>query len=155
MCAVCMMARDKGDVNVAYHMPLYPMLNNFETESSRDNHAHVWNTKINRFAWKMYLRGSAKENVSPYASPSSQSDYTGLPPAYTYIGDGDPFYSETVTYVENLKRAGVAVQFDVYHSNIHALDMMMPEKELSQKIADRFNEVFATAQKTYFAPQNK
>lgn len=34
--AVCMMARDRG-VRVAFQMPLYPTLSNFDTESSRQS----------------------------------------------------------------------------------------------------------------------
>ena len=39
--ALCMYARDKGSVNIAYQMPLYPMLDDRDTESSRDNHAPI------------------------------------------------------------------------------------------------------------------
>ena len=38
--AVCMMARDRG-IQVDFQMPLYPMLSNIDTESSRDNHDRV------------------------------------------------------------------------------------------------------------------
>ena len=55
--ATCLLARDIGEVNIAFQMPLYPMLDDRETASSRDNHAPVWNTRTNRFAWKYYLRG--------------------------------------------------------------------------------------------------
>ena len=102
--ALCMMARDKGEVNIAYQMPLYPMIDNFDTESSTDNHGKVWNTRRNHLAWKIYLRKHAKKAVSPYAAPARQKDYSGLPPAYTFVGDGEPFYSETCTFVENLKK---------------------------------------------------
>ena len=34
--AVCMMARDKG-IHVSFQMPLYPMISNIDTESSKDN----------------------------------------------------------------------------------------------------------------------
>ena len=37
--ALCMYARDKSSVNIAYQMPLYPMLDDRDTESSQDNHA--------------------------------------------------------------------------------------------------------------------
>lgn len=47
--AVCMMARDKGEVNVAFQMALYPMLDDFDTESSHNNHGKVWNTCRNHF----------------------------------------------------------------------------------------------------------
>ena len=44
--AVCMMARDEG-IPVAYQMPLYPMISNIDTESSKDNHGKIWNTRLN------------------------------------------------------------------------------------------------------------
>ena len=53
--ATCMYARDKGEINIAYQMPLYPMIDDRDTESSRDNHAPVWNTKLNHKGWKAYL----------------------------------------------------------------------------------------------------
>ena len=68
--ALCMMARDRKTVNIAYHMPLYPMLDNLDTDTSADNHGKVWNTKKNHFAWKIYLRENAKCEVSPYAAPA-------------------------------------------------------------------------------------
>ena len=45
-------------------MPLYPMLDNLDTKSSRDNHGKVWNTRRNHFGWRMYLRRGAKKKVS-------------------------------------------------------------------------------------------
>ena len=38
---LCMYARDKREVNIAFQMPLYPMLDNLDTQSSKDNHAPV------------------------------------------------------------------------------------------------------------------
>lgn len=87
--ALCMMARDKKEVDIAYQMPLYPMLDNYDTESSCDNHGRVWNTRRNHLGWKMYLRGNAKKCVSPYAAAARQMDYSDLPPAYTFVGDGN------------------------------------------------------------------
>lgn len=48
--AVCIRARDSGEVSVAFQMPLYPMLDDRDTESSRDNHGRVWNTRRNHLA---------------------------------------------------------------------------------------------------------
>ena len=108
MCAaLCMKARDTGDVNIAYQMPLYPMIDNHDTDSSKDNHSKVWNTRRNHQAWAMYLRNTDKTNVPPYAAPSRQTDYSNLPPAYTFVGTAEPFYCETLTFIENLKNAGV------------------------------------------------
>ena len=149
--ALCMMARDKGEVHIAYQMPLYPMLDNLDTESSADNHGRIWNTRKNHLAWKLYLRQDAKKMVSPYAAPARQTNYEGLPPAYTFVGNGEPFYSETCTYIENLRKAGVEAELDVYPSDMHAFDMMAPDEPLSKQAAERFNQQFAYAMEHYFA----
>ncbi len=146
--AVCMMARDRG-VHVSFQMPLYPMLSNIDTESSRDNHGKVWNTRWNHLGWQLYLRRDAKKAVSPYAASAQQTDYRNLPPCYTFVGDGEPFYSETRKYVEDLKAAGVEAEADIYHTNVHAFDMLYPEKEISRQAIAVFNRRFEYAVENY------
>lgn len=123
--ALCMYTRDFGNVNIAFQMPLYPMLDDRDTDSSRDNHAPVWNTRRNHAGWKKYLR-SCSGNVPPYAAPGRQTDYSGLPPAYTYVGDMEPFYRETLSYIENLQKAGIPAAVDVYPGWFHAYDIFRP-----------------------------
>ena len=149
--AVCMMARDKGTVKIAYQMPLYPMLDNLDTENSKNNHGRVWNTRRNHLAWRLYLRSRAKMSVSPYASPARQTDYRDLPPAYTFVGTGEPFFAETKTYVENLKKCGIPARIDIYDMDMHAFDMLKPGWEVSKQAASRFNEQFYYASEHYFA----
>lgn len=150
--ALCMYARDKGEVNIAFQMPLYPMLDCEDTESSKDNHGIVWNTWRNHGAWKVYLRDLYhKKGVSPYASPSRQTDYSNLPPAYTFVCEGEPFYSETLTYVENLKKEGIAAFVDVYPGKVHAFDMMMPWTKQSKEASRTFRQHFLYAMKHYTA----
>ncbi len=143
--AVCMMARDRG-IHISFQMPLYPMLSSRDTESSRDNHGKIWNTRKNHMGWRFYLRGDAKKSVCPYASPAQQTDYHGLPPCYTFVGEGEPFYAETLQYVANLKAAGVEAEADVYPTNIHAFDMLYPEQEVakqaSKKLLEQVGSVF-------------
>ncbi len=148
--ALTMMARDKGEVKIAFQMPLYPMIDNFDTDSSKDNHGKIWNTKRNHFAWKKYLRKDVHNDVSPYAAPARQKDYSNLPPAYTFVGDGEPFFSETITYINNLKKAGIEAKADVYHTNVHAFDMMRPDDELSKEAIKKFNDTFEYAIKNFF-----
>lgn len=42
--ALCIYARGKKEVKIAFQMPLYPMLDDRDTESSKDNHGISWNT---------------------------------------------------------------------------------------------------------------
>lgn len=151
--ALCMYARDKGSVNIAYQMPLYPMLDDRDTESSRDNHAPIWNTKRNHAAWKLYLKRLV--TIPPYATPARQTDYSNLPPAYTFVGDIEPFYCETLSYIENLKAAGVEAGVDVYPNWFHAYDMFFPFKAVAKQAIGKFEEQFCYAAEHYFAPQNK
>ncbi|MCR5102051.1 MAG: alpha/beta hydrolase [Butyrivibrio sp.] len=153
--AICMKARDTGDVNIAYQMPLYPMIDNLDTDSSRDNHAKVWNTRRNHAAWKMYLRNTDKISPPPYAAPARQTDYSNLPPAYTFVGTAEPFYNETLTFVDNLKNAGVEASVDVYENMYHAFDMMEPDSEIAQKAIQNFEDKFEYAMHKYFAAQKK
>lgn len=153
--ALCMLARDKGTVNIAYQMPLYPMLDDRDTDSSRDNHGRIWNTRRNHLAWRLYLRNQKGSDCPPYAAPARQTDYAGLPPAYTFVGEGEPFYRETLTYIDNLRRAGVEANVDVYPSDMHAFDMMAPDTPLSREAARRFEEQYQYAAAHFFAPQRK
>ena len=151
--AVCIKARDTGEVNVAFQMPLYPMLDDRDTETSRDNHGRVWNTWKNHFGWRCYLRGTGRETLPPYAAPARVESMAGLPPAYTFVSTGEPFYAETLEYIRRLKDCGIPASVDVYETDMHAFDMMRPKDALSIEAARRFNESFAYAQAHYFAPQ--
>lgn len=153
--ATCLLARDLGEVNIAYQMPLYPMLDDRETASSRDNHAPVWNTRTNRFAWKYYLRDLDGVTPPSYAAPARETNYAGLPPAYTYVGTEEPFYCETLEYVANLKRAGVEASVDVHPHWFHAYDMLFPFAKKSREAVRRFEEHYLHAAEHYFAPQEK
>lgn len=150
--ALCMYARDRGEVGIAYQMPLYPMLDDRDTESSRNNHRLPWNTGSNHRAWKKYLAKVSGE-VPAYAAPARQTDYTGLPPAYTFVGDKEPFYCETLQYVENLKRAGVEAEVQVYPTGFHAFDILLPFRRISKQAVDAFEKHFLYARENYFAGQ--
>ena len=151
--AVCIRARDEGTVNVAFQMPLYPMLDDHDTETSRDNHGRVWNTRRNHLAWRLYLRGRDRADLPPYAAPARLTDFSGLPPAYSFVGDGEPFYAETVRYFAQLRAAGIPAEMDIYHTDLHAFDMMQPKTALSQQAAAAFDRHFAWALAHCFAPQ--
>ena len=131
--AVCRYARDRAEIPISFQIPLYPMLDCEDTDSSRDNHAHGWDTRRNHWGWRRYLRDLyGTDRVPPYASPSRARDYSGLPPCYTYIEDGEPFYDETLTYVRKLQEAGIAAEADVFRGNIHGFDYLFWTKNAKE-----------------------
>lgn len=148
--AVCLYARDQGEIPVFFHLPLYPMIDCQDTDSSRDNHGHVWNTKKNHWGWAHYLGSLYQtENVPKYASPARETDYSGMPPCYTFVEDGEPFYDETLAYVQKLKEAGVPAKVDIYHGNTHAFDLLLPwtrnAKIAKQRLLSAYAELLSGA----------
>ena len=141
--AVVLKARDTKDVNIAFQMPLYPMLDDrMITESSQNNDALIWNTKSNEVGWKLYLSEDyGTENVSKYASPARETNYENLPPSLTYVGTIEPFTDETIQYVENLKAAGIPVHFRTFEGCFHGFDLLKfttPAKEADEFLINGF-----------------
>lgn len=153
--ALALYARDKGDVNLAFQMPLYPMIDDrMNTESASENNAYVWNSDTNRWGWKLYLGELFGKDVPIYAAPARAADYSDLPPAVTFVGDIEPFRDETIQYVENLRKAGVSVDFKIYKGAYHGFDIIHPKAEISQVARNFLMDSFSYAAKHYFAPQN-
>jgi acetyl esterase/lipase len=153
--ALTLYARDKGEVNIAFQMPLYPMLDDrMTTESAKDNNAPVWNSKSNFNGWKLYLGGLfGTPNVPYYAAAARAEDYSNLPPTATFVGDLEPFRDETVQYVSNLRKAGVPVEFEIYKGCYHGFDQMCPKAEVSKKALDLIVNSFKYAVDHYYAEQ--
>ena len=123
--AVALIARDTGDVDIAFQMPFYPMIDDTQpTDPQRDIDPPVWDTALNAIGWGAYLRGlrGRGETPSAYAAPARAESLVDLPPTITYVGDKDPFYWETEAYVEGLREAGIDVAHTVYEGCYHAFE---------------------------------
>lgn len=148
--ALCILARDKKQYEIAYQMPLYPMLDDREiTPSSKDNDAPVWNSKSNEIAWNLYLKGIDKDKVSSYAAPSRELDLSNLPEACTYIGTIEPFYDETIDYFKRLKECGVKVNIKEFKGCYHAFDLFGSKTKLGKEARNYLYSCFKDAQEKY------
>ena len=56
-----------------------------------------------------------------------------------------------MAFVDNLQKAGVPAEVDVYHTDMHAFDMLEPEWDISKAAAESFEKHFAYALEHYFA----
>ncbi|MCG2631633.1 alpha/beta hydrolase [Bradyrhizobium sp. WYCCWR 13023] len=134
--AVSLKATDTGDAKIAFQMPLYPMIDDRQTSASVvGNDAPVWDERANRLAWSRYLEGV--KTITPYAAAARCTDYTKIPPTITFVGSLEPFRDETKIYVENLRRANIPVEFEVFDGAYHGFDMMVPDAPISKR-AHRF-----------------
>ena len=152
--AVSLMARDRGDVRIAFQMPLYPMIDDrMITESARDNNAPVWSSKHNRLAWDLYLGDLSGAEVPTYAAPARETDLTNLPPTATFVGGLDPFRDETIQYVERLRAAGVAVEFRLFERCFHGFDGIGAKTKVGREANAFVHAQFAHAVDNCFAKQ--
>ena len=151
--AVTLLARDRGEVAVAFQMPLYPMIDDRPTASSRDNCTPVWNTNNNNAAWDLYLGDLRGGDVPAYAAPARATDLAGLPPTLTFVGDIEPFHDEVVDWSQRLEAAGVPVTLEVYPGAFHGFDLVAGFAPVSRKarafLIDGFRDFLAR----YRAPQ--
>ena len=153
--ALAILARDRGEVAVAWQMPLYPMLDDrMRSASMRDNDAPVWNAKSSGYAWKLWLGALCfRDDVPPYAAPARLEDFSGLPPAFTYVGSIEPFCDETVSYMEKLKAAGTAAEYHVFDGCFHGFDIVMPRSAPARQARALLMASFDRAVKSCFARQ--
>jgi acetyl esterase/lipase len=153
--ALTLYARDRGEPRIAFQMPLYPMIDDrMETASSIDNDAPVWNSVANEVAWRIYLGELYGKDVPPYAAAARATDYRGLPPTCTFVGDLDPFRDETLEYVRQLRQAGVPVACELYQGAYHGFDVLVPKAGISRKATAFYLDWFKSAVNKYHAPQN-
>lgn len=128
--AITLKARDTGDVKPAFQMPIYPMIDHrMITKSSKMMGSMNWDAEINAQAWKRYLR-NIKGTVPAYASPALNEDYQGFPPTISFVGDLDPFYDESIAYMQALKKAGVPVKFQTFKGAYHSFEIGSPKSTL-------------------------
>lgn len=152
--ALSLYARDQGDVRIAFQMPFYPMLDDRMTsESARDNNAPVWDSVSNTSAWKLYLGPLLGREVPPYAAPARATDYRGLPPTITFVGELELFRDETLAYVDYLRKAGVPTDFELYPGCYHAFDSFAPWAAVSKKATAFWLSRFSYAVQHHFAEQ--
>ena len=133
--AVTLKARDTGDVNVAFQMPFYPMIDDQQPDDpARDIDVPGWDTRTNAFGWASYLKDlrDHQAEIPAYAAPARNTDYSDFPPTVTFVGELEPFYWETVEYVQHLKAAGVDVAFKVYEKCSHGFELIAPDSPIGR-----------------------
>ena len=85
--ALALVARDQGEVSVAFQLLDCPMLDDRQiTPSSRLEGLAVWSRESNEFGWRAYLGDRyGTDDVSPHAAPARR-DEPGRPPAGIRLG---------------------------------------------------------------------
>jgi len=121
--ALALLARDRGEVPLAFQHLIYPMIDD-RTCTTADPHPHageyIWTAESNVFGWTSLLgKAPGGADVDPYAAASRATDLKGLPPTYLAVGALDLFLDENPDYALRLTRAGVPTELHVYPGAYH------------------------------------
>ncbi|MHA8110378.1 alpha/beta hydrolase [Lactobacillaceae bacterium Melli_B4] len=152
--ALSLYSRDQGEINIAFQMPLYPMLDNRLTPSKLNNDAPIWNAQYDQVAWQMNLKSfQDQRHVSQYAVPANATNFKHLPPTISMVGGVDPFLDETVNYIDHLKAAGVPTQFKVFPGAFHMFEVVAGNTDIAKQAHTFMLNSFKDYVAHYFAAQ--
>jgi acetyl esterase/lipase len=146
--ALALMARDRGEVQLAFQLLSYPMLDDrtaIRTDID-ERKFRLWNNKSNRFGWQSYtglLPGSTA--VTGLAAPARSEDLTRLPPAWIGVGTFDLFHGEDLTYAARLGRAGVDCAVVEVEGAFHGFDLVRPKAGVSEMFRQSQRAALAAA----------
>ncbi len=136
--ALALLARDRGEVPLAFQLLDCPMLDDRQqTPSSRLDGLAVWSRETNMFGWRCYLGDLYGTDDIPYtAAPARCRDLSGLPPAFVSVGTVDGFRDEDIDYAVRLNQAGVPCELHVYPGASHGYQIAVDSVIVRQSNRD-------------------
>jgi acetyl esterase/lipase len=124
---LALLARDRGELPVAFQTLIYPMVDDRQVTASSHAEVPVWNPVSNRFGWQSYLGELyGTPDIPAYAAATRATGLAGLPPAFIMVGTLDGFMDEDIDYARRLTAAGVAADLHVLAGAPHGFDSLMP-----------------------------
>lgn len=139
--SLAVLARDRGEVQLAFQVLLYPMLDD-RTASTAAAHPYagefVWTAADNVYGWSALLgREPGGPGVRPYEAAARVADSAGLPAAFIAVGALDLFAVEDIEYATRLLSAGVPTELHVYPGAFHGFTAV-PDAWLTRAWAQAF-----------------
>jgi acetyl esterase/lipase len=131
--ALALLARDRGEVPVAFQCLVYPMIDDRLENASHEWPVPIWPPGANRFGWKAYLGDLLGGDVPAYAAAARADVVGGLPPTLVVVGALDGFVDEDVHYALRLNRAGVPTELHVYPGACHGFEGIAPGAAVSRR----------------------
>ena len=133
--ALTQLARERGEIPIAFQLLSYPMLDDRTTARTDidPRRLRIWSPVNNRLGWSAYLGERRPAEMLPrFAVPARAEDLTGLPPAWIGVGTHDLFFDEVVTYAERLQAAGVPATLEVVPGAYHGFDVVEKRAPVSR-----------------------
>ncbi|MDB5447962.1 MAG: esterase [Phenylobacterium sp.] len=144
---LALLARDRGEVPVAFQLLTYPMI---DDRPPADPHPHtgefIWTDESNAYGWTAYLgHERGREGLSPYAAAARAEDLSGLPATFIATGALDLFLEENLEFARRLTRAGAPTELHVYPGAYHGFPMAAgsgPVRRYARDVLEALAEAF-------------
>ncbi len=134
---LALLARDRGEIKLAWQLLLYPMIDDRNTDLPGETlpETLIWTRNNNYYGWRAYLgQQFGTQDVEHYAAPARADNFEDLAPAFIGTGDLDLFAEESLEYANKLVAAGVPTEVHMYPGAPHAFDgIIAPQADISQK----------------------
>jgi len=133
--ALALLARDRGEVSLAFQFLIAPMLDD-RTCTLAKPHPYtgefIWTPEANRFGWTSLLgQEPGGPDVSPYAAAARAEHLEDLPATFINVGALDLFLEEDLEYARRLMQAGVSTELHIYPGAYHGF-RMVPNAQVTQ-----------------------
>jgi acetyl esterase/lipase len=137
--ALALLARDRGEVPLAFAVLDSPMLDDRQvTASASRDDIPVWTKAANEFGWRAYLGELyGTDQIPATAAPGRAEDLRGLPPTFVGVGALDGFRDEAVDFALRLTDAGVPAELHVYPGACHGFSAVVDAAVSRQAARDR------------------
>jgi acetyl esterase/lipase len=134
---LAIVARDRGEVPLAFQCLVYPMLDD-RTGATRQLPETVgsllWTAPSNRFGWRSFLGAEpGGPSVPASAVPARVENLAGLPPTWIGVGSIDLFVEENIEYARRLIAAGVATELVVVPGAFHGFDLIAADTSVAKR----------------------
>lgn len=135
--ALALLARDRGEVRIAYLQLISPML---DDRPPAEPHPYtgefIWRRGDNTFGWTSLLgKTPGGADVPAYAAAARADRLAGLPPTYISVGTLDLFLEQNLEYARRLTCAGVPVELHLYPGAYHGFFIAAPDSQLAHRHA--------------------
>jgi len=126
--AVALKARDEAlSPPIAFQVLAYPCNDHSMSGSSYADFAQGFGltTRAMKWFWEQYL-GADSHGTTPhaYAAPLLAESFVNLPPAVMVVAECDPLASDSASYSEALRKAGVEVKLRTFEGMNHGFITM-------------------------------
>jgi len=139
--ALTLMIRDRSIKKPLFQLLVYPVLDMRMTTGSMKKYQDtpIWNAKLNRKMWILYLPGNQVLDKPEYASPALSASFDNVPKGYIEVNEFDCLRDEAIDYADKLSRSGIEVLLVQTEGTVHGFELNYRSAYTQQIIKTRID----------------